>query len=69
MFRVGQLILSKVGSTYTVGRIKTLVHEGAWVYFDRGVAALTDIDNIYPIANDYCIKTIIQGGEKHEPGI
>lgn len=69
MFKVGQYVISKKGSTYTVGRIKSLIPEGAYVYYDRGVAALTDIDDMHPIANDYCLSNIIVGGEKLEPSI
>jgi len=62
-YKVGQLIIYKKGDTFQIGKIKTLINEGAFVYYHSGeTSAVTSYRNMYPIENDYCILKTILGG-------
>ena len=63
-FKEGQLVIYSNGSTYEIGKIKTLKEHGAFVFYHTGeTAALTSYADIKPIVNDYCITATRLGGE------
>lgn len=65
MFRAGQLVVYRNGSRIELGKIKCITEDGthARVWYHGGeTTALTRIEDLYPIVNDYCIVVTAFGG-------
>ena len=64
-YKEGQYVMYRNVDTYEIGKIKSLRHNGAMVYFSGGeTAAFTSYYLLKPIMNDYVIKETILGGRK-----
>jgi len=62
-FKVGEVIIYKNGYRHEVGLIKSLVRDGAFVWYHEGcTAARTPFDCMHKIANEQCIKETSLGG-------
>lgn len=60
-FKEGQLVFYKGSNGCEIGKIKRIKNDGkAFVWYHSGdTAALTDLDLLQPIINDYCIHDLI----------
>lgn len=60
-FKKGQLVLYKGINGYEIGKIKRIRNDNqAFVWYHGGdTAALTALDLLQPIVNDYCIQDLI----------
>lgn len=61
-FKEGQLVLYKGVNGYEIGKIKRIRNDNkAFVWYHSGdTAALTDLDLLQPIINDYCIEELMK---------
>ena len=63
-FRVGQYIVYHNGEKYEIGRIKSLLQNGAFVVYNEGdTGAMTAYELMHPLFNEYCIKETTLGGD------
>lgn len=60
-YEEGQLIVYKNGDRFEIGRIKRIKeYNQAYIWFTSGdTATLTSLNMCFPIANDYCIKDLL----------
>lgn len=60
-YKEGQLIIYQNGDRYEVGKIKRFKDKNsAFIWYYQGdTAALTDLDLIKPIINEYAIQELI----------
>lgn len=64
-FHVGQYVLYHNKDKYELGRIVSLQKNCAFICYNEGeTAAATSYDSIYPIENEYTIKTTTLGGDR-----
>lgn len=65
-FKEGQLVLYKGVNGREIGKIKRITNNNqAFVWYHSGdTAALTDLDLLQPIINDYCIQDLIDKDER-----
>ena len=61
----GELIIYQNGDTFAIGKIKRVVFDGAFVWYNGGdTASKTPFDCMHKIHNAYCIvDTLLGGGE------
>ena len=64
-FKAGDLIVQIKPEGCEIGKIKRIKEDGnyglAW-FHDSDTAALVNLDFIFPVLNDYCLKEILQKG-------
>jgi len=66
-FKVGQYIIYHNGERYELGRIKSLLQNGAFVAYNEGdTGAMTAYELMHPLFNEYCIKETTLGGDFFE---
>lgn len=64
-FHVGQYVLYHNKDKYELGRVVSLKQNCAFICYNEGeTAAATSYNSIYPIENEYTIKTTTLGGDR-----
>ena len=65
-FEPGEYIIYQNGSRYEIGRIKSIMEDGAFVYYSSGeTAAKTPFECMHKLVNRYVIRNTSLGGDKN----
>lgn len=56
MFKENELIIYQCGDRYEIGKIKRIVSDGAFVWYNTGcTASKTPFDKMHKLENAYCV--------------